>query len=419
MDPGTDGAADASFRRRGAILLAVGLLLRVAWAMMAPADLWFDHVFNDVTARNLAAGNGFTASTEAPFDPAIFRTPGYPAFVAALYFVLGPSIRAVFLVQALLDTASCALAGRLVARRLGAGAGTAALALAVAYPFTIHAVGTLSPETLLVLLGLLLVAAVEALPPEGGRGALAAAGLLHGALCWVKPVFLPLPLILALAERWRGRTAGTALLRGAVVGALGVACFLPWPLRNQAIFGKPVLAGELGLVVWHGTRDFDPGVRDEIRANFDAAPADPAARYEEARRSFTGSREALEQDAAYLEAGLARIRERPVGALVADPLRRVPRLWISSWNVLLPPWAGGAAIAASLAFLALAAAGAWTLRGRLRELAAWGILPLCLTLGYAALHAEARYTLPARATLWLLGGAFVASLLPAARRANG
>jgi hypothetical protein len=71
-----------------------------------------------------------------------------------------------------------------------------------------------------------------------------------------------------------------------------------------------------------------------------------------------------------------------------------------------------------VAFLALAAAGAWTLRGRLRDLAAWGILPLSLTLGYAALHAEARYTLPARATLWLLGGAFLAAALPASRRAS-
>ena len=37
-------------------------------------------------------------------------------------------------------------------------------------------------------------------------------------------------------------------------------------------------------------------------------------------------------------------------------------------------------------------------------MAVWWVLPVHLTLVYAALHVEARYTLPARPTLLLLAG---------------
>jgi len=226
----------------------------------------------------------------------------------------------------------------------------------------------------------------------------------------VKPVFLPLPAFVAAAEVLRRRSPGVALARGAVMGALGLALFLPWVLRNQAAFGRPLLAGELGMVVWHGTRDFEEDTGREIRGNFERAPEAPADRYESARRGFADSPALLERDAAYLEKGLARLRERPLRAILLDPLRRLPRLWISTGHVQMAAWVGGAAAAAGVGYLLLGLLGLARLRGRLRELAAWWVLPLALTLAYAALHAEARYTLPARPTLLLLGGAALAGL---------
>jgi hypothetical protein len=86
----------------------------------------------------------------------------------------------------------------------------------------------------------------------------------------------------------------------------------------------------------------------------------------------------------------------------------VPRLWISTSHAQLPGWVGATAAVACLAYLGAALAGLWILRDRLRALAAWWVLPVLLTLAYAALHAEARYTLPARSSLLLLAGAAVA-----------
>ena len=71
------------------LLLIVALALRISWALLANTELWFDHVFTDVTARSLLAGRGFTASLAPPFDPAVFRTPGYSVFLALVYGTLG------------------------------------------------------------------------------------------------------------------------------------------------------------------------------------------------------------------------------------------------------------------------------------------------------------------------------------------
>jgi hypothetical protein len=401
-------------------LLALAALVRFAWASVATTELWFDHVFNDATAWNLAQGNGFTAGAEPPFQPAIFRTPGYPAFLAGVYSLVGHSVRAGFLANALLDTASCAILWRLAAADLGPRTARCVLLLAATYPFTTWSVGQCSPESLLVLLALLFVASVRAWPDGPGLGAAAVTGVVVGALAWIKPVFLPVPAFLFVVDRLRGAPLPRAAARAAIVGVVAAALFAPWLVRNHRAFGRPILAGELGMVVWHGTRDFHSDHAGEVKRNFDRAPADPARRYEAARRTFENPHRGLAADRGMLEAGLDVIRAHPWRAFLGDPLRRIPALWISKHHVLHGAWVGSAAAAVCIAYLALGAAGAWILRARWRDLLPWLVVPVTLTCAYAALHAEARYTLPARPTLLLLGGAALAAArIPAGESRRG
>ncbi len=419
---GARGPSDPAALRPGPIelLIVLGALgLRLLWAALAPDELWFDHVFNDATAWNIATGNGFSASAEAPFVPAIFRTPGYSAFLGAAYAAAGHVVRAGFVANAILDALTCLLAWRLAAGDLGRPAARWVLVLAATYPFTAHATGTLSPESLLVFLALLFVAVHRAWPATGWSWGIPLAGAVLGALAWVKPVFLPLPAFLFLAEGVRRGDWLSAARRAAVVGVVGAALFAPWIFRNQSAFGRPLLGGETGLVLWHGTRDFHPELEKEIRSNFDVQATDGASRYETTRRGLADSAALLARDDEYRRSAMEAIGERPMHAFLLDPLRRVPRLWISTRHVQMPAWVGGAAIAASIGYLALALAGLWVLRGRWRALAHWWVVPVTLTLAYAAIHVEARYTLPARPTLWLLGGAAIhAALLRFRRRAE-
>lgn len=402
-------------------LLTLALALRMAWAALASTELWFDHIFTDATAMSLLEGRGFTVSLTPHYDPAIFRTPGYSFFLAGLYGLVGHSVRAAFFANAIIDTLSCYLIFNLARQFFSPRTALVALFVAATYPFTIYAVGSLSPETLLVFLGLLFTTLVCNWSwQEGAKRpfglALWPAGVIAGALFWVKPTFLPLPAFLLVFEMLRGRPFTSALGRAFTVGLVGGVLFLPWVLRNVAEFDRPILAGELGMVVWHGTLDFSEERDEMVKERFAAAPKQTVDRYEATREIFADSHLLLKRDREFLARGLASIEQRPAKALLLDPLRRIPRLWVSTTFVTGPALIGIGAAIACIGYLVFAFAGGWVLRGRLCELAPLFILPTLLTAVYAAIHVEARYTMPARPTLILLAGVAVSALLGRIRR---
>ncbi len=404
-----------------AALLGLALMLRVAWAALASTELWFDHIFTDATAMGLLEGRGFTVSLSAPYDPAIFRTPGYSFFLAGLYGLVGHSVRAAFFANAIIDTLSCLLIYRMARQFFSPRTALVALFVAATYPFTIYAVGSLSPETLLVFLGLLFTSLVCNWSWREGRKrplglSLWPAGVVAGALFWIKPVFLPLPAFLFAFELLRNRSVRSALGRAFTVGLVGGTLFLPWVVRNTVEFGKPILAGEMGMVVWHGTLDFAEERDEMVKENFAIAPKKDQDRYEATREVFADSHRLLERDRVFLDRGLSNIKAGPVRALLLDPLRRIPRLWISTTFLTGPAIIGIFAAIACIGYLVFALAGGYVLRGRLSELAPLFILPALLTAVYAVFHVEARYTLPARPTLILLAAVALAALLGRLRR---
>jgi hypothetical protein len=141
-------------------LLAVAAGFRIAVAHWLPNDAPDDGRTYAQIARNVLEQHVYSHATEAPYDPSLIRLPGYPLFLAAIYSVFGhTSNGAVRIVQALIDTGTCALVALLAfywqpdEKRKWATA-IAALALAVACPFTtIYAATILTevPTTFLVM----------------------------------------------------------------------------------------------------------------------------------------------------------------------------------------------------------------------------------------------------------------------------
>lgn len=144
-------------RRNGlfvyALLLIAALSFRVAVARFLPNDTPDDGKVYAQIARNVLEQHVYSAETEPPFTPTLIRLPGYPLFVAAVYSLFGHNDNgAVRIIQALIDAATCALIA-LVAflwepdedrKRISS---IAALALAVACPFTTIYVATILTET--------------------------------------------------------------------------------------------------------------------------------------------------------------------------------------------------------------------------------------------------------------------------------
>src|SRR6266853_1052995 len=154
----------SSFSRRELYIIVALLALaggfRMVVALRWPNDGPDDGRTYAQIARNLLEQHVYSHETEAPYDPSLIRLPGYPLFLASIYTVFGHTNNgAVRVVQALIDTATCALVALLAfywqpnEKRKRATA-IAALALAAVCPFTaIYAATILTevPTTFLVL----------------------------------------------------------------------------------------------------------------------------------------------------------------------------------------------------------------------------------------------------------------------------
>src|SRR5712671_7684261 len=143
-----------------ALLLMAAFCFRVSVARLLPNDEPGDGKIYARMARNVLEQHVYSHATEAPFDPSLIRLPGYPLFLATIYSVFGHTNNgAVRIVQALIDTGTCALVAWLAFlwqpdERRKIATAIAALTLAAANPFTtIYAATILTevPATFLIV----------------------------------------------------------------------------------------------------------------------------------------------------------------------------------------------------------------------------------------------------------------------------
>lgn len=182
--------------------------------------------------------------------PTAFRPPGQPFFLAAVYAVFGPSIRAAELVQSLLLTTvpfAAARLARLVSRRPGVA--LAAAAIAALHPALSYAALSLYPVVLTVVtLSWGLVLSAEGLLRGRPRRVVKGAVLL-GLAAACTPYFAPLPLVVAgLALRRRARVAALASL-------LSLLPLLAFAVRNAHTLGTFTVSTTSGLNLVLGAND--------------------------------------------------------------------------------------------------------------------------------------------------------------------
>lgn len=267
-------------RRSWAILIILGLALaiRIGWGITRPADDAAIDALPDQReylslAQNLLHGQGLQF-IDPRFGEAVkaFRTPGYPLLVAAC----GASVRAVRVVQALLDT-STVLAVYLLARMLIPGrlAPLFAAAIVAANPFLIYFTGLLLSETLFTaMLGWAMVLLLVA---NGGRGSMRegllwiGGGLILALAVWVRPSAVALPVLLGLLSvflntRDEGsyKVFGPRLPPGLTMVVLTVLSLLPWVVRNRVVLGHWVwLDTNSGFTLYDGFNPDATGASDQ------------------------------------------------------------------------------------------------------------------------------------------------------------
>ncbi len=222
--------------------ITVRLLLALAHPFLLPDSTDYDTLAKAILHGEPYEANGLLAT----------RMPGYPLFVAGIYFLLGPSIKSVLIVQSLLSAATIWLVYA-IARRISLTAALIAAALAACDPLSIGFTAAFlseMPFTLLFLLALwLFVRMMER--PTFGKWLLI--GLIWGAAVYMRAsaLWCILPLAAWTLYQTQRRTHSPAPpshthifharllpnLLGALLAVLIVfVTLLPWQTRNFSLF---------------------------------------------------------------------------------------------------------------------------------------------------------------------------------------
>jgi len=268
------------------ILLVGALGFRLFLAVRHPNDEPDDGRVYALIARNVLDHHAYSLETNEPYTPTFIRVPGYPLFLAGIYWLFGEdNNRAIRIAQAVLSTLTCLIVGLIALAWSPAGwdenrrrrALLLGIALAAICPFTAIYVSVILTETWATLLGAAstLAASLAIKAEAGGRkiGWWVGAGVLGGAATMFRPdaaMFVGAAGVLmvlvqagkaAASVRASETSAAKAVwgslrdpLRGAIVSGAAIAlafglALTPWTIRNARVFGRfqPIAPSDAGM----------------------------------------------------------------------------------------------------------------------------------------------------------------------------
>jgi hypothetical protein len=445
----------------GAALVA-GLLLRIVFVYFHPRFSGDTLTYGDL-AHNMLYHHIF-GFTENVVRPTLIRLPGYPAFLAACFWIFGDkNFLAVIWVQVAVDLVSCALLGVLAERLVGNTAerlagrsvGLATVWLAALCPFTANYAAAALTETLSIFCVVLALFGLERWITAGRSGGKATGWALTVGVALAYAVLLrPDQGLLAAAVvpvmAWVGVRGGRGVvagLRGAVITS--VVLMLPllmWGARNKHTMhvfqplapryandpGEPVL---FGFQRWYRTWAIDFKSTVDVYWTYDGDTLRlqdlPARAFDDARQmdetravyavydSNTTSTPAI--DAAFGRIADERVAAHPLRYYVVLPLARDLDMWlrprtellklpIDWWAWRLHPKRSAAEAAYALldaAYLAMGCVGLWVWCRRAWSpvgVAMVGFVMLRFALLLTVDNSEPRYTLECFPVVILLAG---------------
>lgn len=373
--------SDTKMRVNVACAALAGLALRLLLVFQIPMTEAGDSPLYIALAWNWLKRGVYGVLIDGRLTPLDARAPGYPAFLAAIFACAGNSSRAVMLVQALLDVATCFLialiAARLVPEPARRRVALAGLWLAALCPFTANYTAVVLTETLtLFLTALAILVFLEGNSALAARATIAAGpatssgrvwlltGLLAGFAALVRPES-PLLLLAAgmvlVAAWWRPADWRKLACAGVLMGVGLVLPLLPWAARNwrtlhEVQFLAPryvALPGDVvprGFNAWTNTwlwrfadvyltqwklNSEEIRVADISRSAFDSAAERARVAHLLAEYNRTSNLSA-EQDAAFGEIARERTARHPLRTYLEIPLLRSLALWFTPRSELLP-----------------------------------------------------------------------------------
>jgi 4-amino-4-deoxy-L-arabinose transferase-like glycosyltransferase len=371
------------------ITILAALALRLFFLIYFPAITDDSRVYADLAANWLqhsTYGQTQSGHPEKPILPTDTRLPGYPAFLAAIFWLFGAGyFKAVMLAQILVDLVTCFIVADLARRMVSNRAARIAFVLTALCPFLANYASAALTETLEIFFtALALDCAAAALnrmrDGGGGNSALkvssklwAATGAAIAGCILLRPdggillaavaTYLVLLAVKNCADKKRGpKTIAAFLAAGIIVAIFALAPLIPWTIRNFRSMHhfQPLApryandADELvprGFNRWIKTWIVDYVSVEEIYWNVPGDKIDPAklpSRAIENQSEQDATLAAItdyndsqdmtpEIDARFGNLAADRIRAHPIRYYLVLPVFRIADMWLRPRTELLPP----------------------------------------------------------------------------------
>jgi 4-amino-4-deoxy-L-arabinose transferase-like glycosyltransferase len=399
------------------LLLAAGL--RCGTVLARSQRLSADPDAYRLIAENLAQRGVFSRSSHSvPAEPTAFRPPLYPLLLAAVACDGHVTPAAVAAVQVVAGSLTVVLVW-LLGQWWGAGRQSCLAAILVAAdPILLNQSGEVMTETLATLLCVLGLLALTHWSHRGTYLAGILAGAAMGLAILCRPTFLIWAVLCGsytiVAERsWKRVRQGVVFTI-----ALG-AVLLPWGVRNQWIFGRPIVTTTHGgyTLLLANNPFFYNHLRTKTWGSvWDARELQPLLTADADNNPVASPKvhAEIEMDRRLYELARQTIQQQP-GMFLYASLVRVGYLWSPLAHQIDPQespramWMRWGAAVWYLAVFGLAAAGAFRLRGKLLKTPwVWGTLcVLALTLVHSVYWTNMRMRAPVMPIVALVAAAGV------------
>ncbi len=310
-------------------IFGIAIVLRGILVATTRGDPIFDVPMLDAEyavdwARRIQAGDLWGS----PEGTAYFRTPLYPAFLAAVFFLPGPDLLAARLVQAVLGAVTAVLLASVAAARFGRVAGVAAgLLAACSWPLLVFG-RELLIAPLSLFLGALILRVWDGTSPSARLGRWLGIGALMGLAAVARPnslAFLPIALILAAYGPGRRGDARRPLVLLAGV----VLMIAPVTLRNRVVSGEWIpLSYQAGINLWIGNHPEADGM-SAVLPGFSSWRNEDVAAY--LAREYGRPVGPAEQDAHFRRLAWGAVRGAPIRAFAL--LLRKTGLFLQAYEI--------------------------------------------------------------------------------------
>lgn len=269
-------------------------------------------------AHNLLAGHGFSESLAEPYVPNVYRMPGYPLFLAALYAIDGSGILALLIQQVLLIGTAFLLSRIVIRLTENTGLALASMLFVLLEP----RLWVLSLHTMSETLFLFLFTCIAYVLFSGALrvNTLATSiGVLSGLLLYTRPIAILYIPCIALGLFLVRRSYAAVLVYFLTL----VLLLAPWFLHTSALVGRPSLNTATDFNVVYGL-----GTDEEMRPLYGTVQVVSAGQY--AGHTVIGAFDA--SHASMVHAAAEKVLERiGVTGFVSRQLMCAPAVWFGHY----------------------------------------------------------------------------------------